>query len=234
MEFDYVVVGAGSAGCVVANRLSANNAATVALIEAGGADNSPWIHIPVGYFRTMGNPKTDWCYKTEADPGLNGRTIDWPRGKVLGGSSSINGLLYVRGQPQDFDHWRQLGNTGWSWSDVLPYFRRAENWEGAAAEERGVGGPLNVSENKVDREIVEAWLEAATAAGYRRTVDYNREEQEGVGYFQMTMKNGRRCSTAAAYLTPVRKRSNLHIFTNAHSEKLLIDGNDVTLSLIHI
>ncbi len=161
LEFDYVVVGAGSAGCVVANRLSANNGATVALIEAGGADNSPWIHIPVGYFRTMGNPKTDWCYKTEADPGLNGRTIDWPRGKVLGGSSSINGLLYVRGQPQDFDHWRQLGNTGWSWSDVLPYFRRAENWEGVAAEERGVGGPLNVSENKVDREIVEAWLEVA-------------------------------------------------------------------------
>ena len=228
MEFDYVVVGAGSAGCVVANRLSAKNAISVALIEAGGADNSPWIHIPVGYFRTMGNPKTDWCFKTEADPGLNGRTIDWPRGKVLGGSSSINGLLYVRGQPQDFDHWRQLGNTGWSWNDVLPYFRRAENWEGAAAEERGVGGPLNVSENKVDREIVEAWLEAATAAGYRRTVDYNREDQEGVGYFQMTMKNGRRCSSAAAYLTPVRKRSNLHIFTNAHSEKLLIDGNDVT------
>ena len=115
-----------------------------------------------------------------------------------------------------------------SWSDVLPYFRRAENWEGAAAEERGVGGPLNVSENKVDREIVEAWLEAATAAGYRRTVDYNREDQEGVGYFQMTMKNGRRCSSAAAYLKPARKRSNLHIFTNAHSEKLLIDGNDVT------
>jgi choline dehydrogenase len=228
MEFDYVIVGAGSAGCAIANRLSARSDISVALLEAGGEDRSPWIHIPVGYFKTMGNPKTDWCYKTEADPGLNGRAINWPRGKVLGGSSSINGLLYVRGQPQDFDHWRQLGNDGWSWDDVLPYFKRAENWEGAAAEERGVGGPLNVSENKVDRDIVDAWVEAATAAGYRRTADYNREDQEGVGYFQMTMKDGRRCSSAAAYLKPVRKRPNLHIFTRAHSEKVLIDGNRVT------
>jgi choline dehydrogenase len=228
MEFDYVIVGAGSAGCAIANRLSAGSDISVALLEAGGEDRSPWIHIPVGYFKTMGNPKTDWCYKTEADPGLNGRAINWPRGKVLGGSSSINGLLYVRGQPQDFDHWRQLGNDGWSWDDVLPYFKRAENWEGAAADERGVGGPLNVSENKVDRDIVDAWVEAATAAGYRRTPDYNREDQEGVGYFQMTMKDGRRCSSAAAYLKPVRKRPNLHIFTRAQSEKVLIDGNRVT------
>jgi choline dehydrogenase len=228
MEFDYVIVGAGSAGCAIANRLSARSDISVALLEAGGEDRSPWIHIPVGYFKTMGNPKTDWCYKTEADPGLNGRAINWPRGKVLGGSSSINGLLYVRGQPQDFDHWRQLGNDGWSWDDVLPYFKRAENWEGAAADERGVGGPLNVSENNVDRDIVDAWVEAATAAGYRRTPDYNRENQEGVGYFQMTMKDGRRCSSAAAYLKPVRKRPNLHIFSRAHSEKVLIDGNRVT------
>jgi choline dehydrogenase len=228
MEFDYVIVGAGSAGCAIANRLSARSDISVALLEAGGEDRSPWIHIPVGYFKTMGNPKTDWCYKTEADPGLNGRAINWPRGKVLGGSSSINGLLYVRGQPQDFDHWRQLGNDGWSWADVLPYFKRAENWEGAAADERGVGGPLNVSENNVDRDIVDAWVEAATAAGYRRTPDYNRENQEGVGYFQMTMKDGRRCSSAAAYLKPVRKRPNLHIFSRAHSEKVLIDGNRVT------
>ena len=184
MEFDYVIVGAGSAGCAIANRLSARRDISVALLEAGGEDNYPWIHIPVGYFKTMGNPRTDWCYKTEPDPGLNGRTIDWPRGKVLGGSSSINGLLYVRGQPQDFDHWRQLGNAGWSWSDVLPYFRRAENWEGAAADERGIGGPLNVSESNLDREIIDAWVEAATAAGYRRTLDYNREDQEGVGTFR--------------------------------------------------
>jgi choline dehydrogenase len=228
MEFDYVIVGAGSAGCAIANRLSARSDISVALLEAGGEDRSPWIHIPVGYFKTMGNPKTDWCYKTEADPGLNGRAINWPRGKVLGGSSSINGLLYVRGQPQDFDHWRQLGNDGWSWDDVLPYFKRAENWEGAGADERGVGGPLNVSENNVNRDIVDAWVEAATAAGYRRTPDYNRENQEGVGYFQMTMKDGRRCSSAAAYLKPVRKRPNLHIFSRAHSEKVLIDGNRVT------
>ena len=220
-----MIVGAGSAGCVLANRLSAQNGISVALLEAGGADNSPWIHIPVGYFRTMGNPKTDWCFRTEADSGLNGRAINWPRGKVLGGSSSINGLLYVRGQPQDFDHWRQLGNVGWSWDDVLPYFKRAENWEGAAADERGIGGPLNVAENQVNRHIVDAWVEAATEAGYRRTVDYNCKDQEGVGYFQMTMKNGRRCSSAVAYLKPARNRPNLTIFTGAHAEKLLIREN---------
>ena len=184
MEFDYVIIGAGSAGCVIANRLSANPSVSVALIEAGGEDRFPWIHIPVGYFKTMGNPKTDWCYRTQPDPGLNGRSINWPRGKVLGGSSSINGLLYVRGQPQDFDHWRQLGNTGWSWEDVLPLFRRAENWEGIPSPERGVGGPLNVSENKVNRDITVAWVDAAAQAGYRRTDDYNREDQEGVAFFR--------------------------------------------------
>ena len=228
VEFDYVIVGAGSAGCVIANRLSARADVSVALLEAGGADSSPWIHIPIGYFKTMGNPKTDWCYETEPDPGLNGRSISWPRGKVLGGSSSINGLLYVRGQPQDFDQWRQLGNDGWSWDDVLPYFKRAENWEGAVAEERGIGGPLNVSENKVDREIVDAWVQAATNAGFQRTSDYNQEDQEGVGYFQMTMKNGRRCSSAAAYLKPVRQRSNMHVFTGAHTEKVLFDEKRAT------
>ena len=224
MEFDYVIIGAGSAGCVIANRLSANPSVSVALVEAGGEDRYPWIHIPVGYFKTMGNPKTDWCYRTQPDPGLNGRSINWPRGKVLGGSSSINGLLYVRGQPQDFDHWRQLGNAGWSWEDVLPLFRRAENWEGTPSPERGVGGPLNVSENKVDRDIIDAWVDAAAQAGYRRTDDYNREDQEGVGFFQMTMKNGMRCSAAAAYLKPIRSRKNLHIITRAHTDKIEFDG----------
>jgi len=228
VEFDYVIVGAGSAGCAIANRLSARSDVSVALLEAGGPDRSPWIHIPVGYFKTMGNPAMDWCYKTEPDPGLNGRSIAWPRGKVLGGSSSINGLLYVRGQPQDFDQWRQLGNTGWSWDDVLPYFKRAENWEGASADERGVDGPLNVSENQVNRPIVDAWVAAAEAAGFPRNFDYNRENQEGVGYFQMTMKNGRRCSSAAAYLKPVRHRRNLTILTRAHTEKLCIDAGRVT------
>ena len=213
---------------MIANRLSARADVSVALLEAGGSDSSPWIHIPIGYFKTMGNPKTDWCYETEPDPGLNGRSISWPRGKVLGGSSSINGLLYVRGQPQDFDQWRQLGNDGWSWDDVLPYFKRAENWEGAVAEERGIGGPLNVSENKVDRKIVDAWVQAATNAGFQRTSDYNKEDQEGVGYFQMTMKNGRRCSSAAAYLKPVRQRSNMHVFTGAHTEKVLFDEKRAT------
>jgi choline dehydrogenase len=224
LEFDYVIIGAGSAGCVIANRLSANPSVSVALVEAGGEDRYPWIHIPVGYFKTMGNPKTDWCYRTQPDPGLNGRSINWPRGKVLGGSSSINGLLYVRGQPQDFDHWRQLGNAGWSWEDVLPLFRRAENWEGTPSPERGVGGPLNVSENKVDRDIIGAWVDAAAQAGYRRTGDYNREDQEGVGFFQMTMKNGMRCSAAAAYLKPIRSRKNLHIITRAHTDKIEFDG----------
>ena len=130
MEFDFVIIGAGSAGCALANRLSANKNFSVALIEAGGSDRNPWIHIPVGYFKTMGNPKTDWCYQTQNDPGLNGRKIPWPRGRVLGGSSSINGLLYVRGQAEDFNHWRQLGNTGWAWDDVVPYFQRSENWKG--------------------------------------------------------------------------------------------------------
>ena len=224
LEFDYVIVGAGSAGCVIANRLSANPYVSVALIEAGGEDRSPWIHIPVGYFKTMGSPKTDWCYRTQPDPGLNGRSIDWPRGKVLGGSRSINGLLYVRGQPQDFDHWRQLGNAGWSWENVLPLFRRAENWEGTPSPERGVGGPLNVSENKVDREIIGAWVDAAAKAGFRRTDDYNREDQEGAGFFQMTMKNGMRCSAAKAYLKPIRSRKNLHIITHAHTDKIEFDG----------
>ncbi len=149
MQFDYIVVGAGSAGCVLANRLSANSRNSVALVEAGGRDSSPWIHVPVGYFKTMGNPATDWCYKTEPDPGLNGRSIPWPRGKVLGGSSSINGLLYVRGQAEDFDHWRQLGNIGWAWSDVLPYFKLSENWQNKTGESRGFEGPLSVSTSRL-------------------------------------------------------------------------------------
>ncbi|MDC3314396.1 GMC family oxidoreductase N-terminal domain-containing protein [Alphaproteobacteria bacterium] len=221
MKFDYIIVGAGSAGCALANRLSADGRTQVALLEAGGRDLNPWIHIPVGYFKTMGNSSTDWCYNAESDAGLNGRAIPWPRGKVLGGSSSINGLLYVRGQPDDFNHWQQLGNKGWGWEDVMPLFKRAEHWEGAEAPQRGKDGPLNVSENKVDRDIVTAWVDAAVAAGYKRTLDYNCNDQEGVGYFQMTMKNGQRCSSAVAYLKPARRRKNLHIITHAYAEKLL-------------
>ena len=204
MEFDYVVIGAGSAGCVVANRLASSERFSIGLIEAGGTDNYPWMHIPVGYFKTMGTPKTDWCYRTQPDTGLNGRSINWPRGKTLGGSSSINGLLYVRGQPEDFEHWRQLGNMGWAWNDVLPFFKKSENWEGASGDVRGKGGPIQVSKNKVDRDIVKAWLDAAVNKGYKWTDDYNQESQEGVGYFQMTMANGLRCSAAKAYLSPLK------------------------------
>ena len=223
LEFDFIVIGAGSAGCALAARLSEDSRYSVAVLEAGGRDIYPWIHIPIGYFKTMGNPTTDWCYHTEPDPGLNGRSIPWPRGRVLGGSSSINGLLYVRGQKQDFDHWRQLGNSGWGWDDVLPYFKRAENWEGPADEVRGKGGPLNVSENRVTRDVIDAWSEAAIAAGYKRYTDYNGEDQEGVGMFQMTMKNGQRCSAARAYLAPARKRKNLEIITHAHTQSVIFD-----------
>ena len=223
MEFDYVVVGAGSSGCVVANRLSQCGRYSVALIEAGPPDNNPWIHVPVGYFRTMGNPKSDWCYKTQPDPGIAGRSIPWPRGRVLGGSSSINGLLYVRGQPQDFDTWSQLGCTGWSWDDVLPYFKRSEKWYGVDDSGlRGKDGPLSVQSSRLNRDIVDNWVDAAVTAGYQRNYDYNGFDQEGVGYFQLTMKGGRRCSAAAAYLTPFKSRKNLQIITNAQTKKVNI------------
>lgn len=221
LEFDFVIVGAGSAGCAVANRLSENGKYTVALLEAGGKDTNPWIHIPVGYFKTMDNPKTDWRYRTQADDGLNGRSIPWPRGKVLGGCSSINGLLYVRGQPQDFDHWRQLGNAGWSWNDVLPYFKKSEKWHGEGdSDVRGFDGPLSVSPTRLKRDIVDRWLEAAQTAGYKRNDDYNGEDQEGVGYFQLTLAKGRRCSSAVAYLKPARGRPNLKVITHTQVKSL--------------
>ena len=223
-DFDYVVVCAGSAGCALAHRLSESGKHTVAVLESGGKDDYPWIHIPVGYFKTMGNPRTDWSYPIEDDPGLNNRSITWLRGKGLGGSSSINGLLYVRGQALDFDHWRQLGNTGWQFTDVLPYFRKAESWEGEANDLRGGDGPLNVSHTRFTHPIIYAWLDAAVTAGYFRNDDYNGAEQEGVGYYQMTTRGGRRCSTAVPYLRSARQRKTLRMATNTQATQLAFDG----------
>lgn len=227
-DYDYVIVGAGSAGCVLANRLSTDPAKRVLLLEAGVKDRNPWIHIPVGYFKTMHNPKTDWCYETEPDPGLNGRGIKWPRGKVLGGSSSINGLLYIRGQHQDFDHWRQLGNAGWSFADVLPYFKRAEGQERGADEFHGAGGPLKVSNMRISREICDAFIEASVELGIPENNDFNGATQEGAGYFQLTAHKGLRWSTARGYLRPAMQRPNLRVVTKALVHRILLDGRRAT------
>ena len=223
--FDYVVIGAGSAGCVLANRLSADGTTSVALLEAGGRDWNPWIHVPVGYFKTIHNPSTDWCYVTEPDPGLNGRSLKWPRGKVLGGSSSINGLLYVRGQRQDYDRWAELGCTGWNYDSVLPYFKRAENQSRGEDNYHGVDGPLHVSDMSFKRPICDDFIQGVAELGTPLNDDINGAEQEGVGYFQLTAHKGRRCSSAVAYLKEARSRPNLHIITHAMVKKIdFVDG----------
>jgi choline dehydrogenase len=227
-QFDYIVVGAGSAGCVLANRLSANPAHKVLLLEAGGKDLSPWLHIPVGYFKTMHNPAFDWCYLTEPDPGIAGRRLQWPRGKVLGGSSALNGLLYVRGQSADYDRWAELGNPGWSFEDVLPYFKKSEDNQRGADHYHGVGGPQKVSDLRLRRPIAEHFIQAATEIGIPFNEDYNGEEQEGVGYFQQTAYNGFRWSTAKSFLRPAKSRSNLTVLTRAQVTRLVMDGKRVT------
>ncbi len=226
-QFDYIIVGAGSAGCVLANRLSADAERRVLLLEAGGTDWYPWIHVPVGYFKTIHNPLTDWCYRTEPDPGLGGRALQWPRGRVLGGSSSINGLLYIRGQARDYDQWRQMGNAGWGFDDVLPYFKRSEDQERGADDYHGAGGPLAVSELRFTLPLCDAVIDAAGELGIPRRDDFNGADQEGAGYFQLTARRGLRCSSAAAFLRPVRARPNLEVRTHAQAERLLIEDGRV-------
>ena len=227
--FDYVIVGAGSAGCVLANRLSEDPGTRVALIEAGGPDRNPWIHIPAGYYRNFSNPALTWQFRSGPEPHLDGRTIPWPRGRVLGGSSAINGLLYVRGQAQDYDVWRQLGNVGWAFHDVLPYFKRAEDQERGADDYHSTGGPLGVSDVRLRRrDLCEAFVAACTAAGIPRSDDFNGASQEGAGYYQLTNRNGRRCSAAVAYLRPVRSRRNLRIVTGALVHGIELEGRRAT------
>jgi len=227
-SYDYVIVGAGSAGCLLANRLSADGRSRVALIEAGGKDDWIWFHIPAGYLFAIGNPRADWMYETEPDPGLNGRRIAYPRGKVVGGSSAINAMIYMRGQAADYDHWRQLGLEGWSWGDVLPYFRRHEDHFAGRSEFHGQGGELRVEEPRVKWRLLDAFREAAKESGIPSTDDFNRGDNEGCGYFQVNQKRGVRWSAASAFLKPALQRKNLTLITQALVEKVLTPGRMAT------
>ena len=224
--YDYVIVGAGTAGCVLANRLSADPNVSVLLLEAGGKDDYFWIDIPVGYLYTIGNPRTDWCYVTEPDPGLNGRAIGYARGKVLGGSSSINAMIYMRGQRSDYDHWASLGLRGWGWDDVLPVFKRSEDYQHGADEFHGAGGELRVEERRVAWEILDAWRDAAEECGIPKIAEFNRGDNFGSAYFQMNQRNGVRWSATKAYLRPVQGRANLTVMTRAQVRRVRIENRD--------
>lgn len=226
MIFDYIIVGAGTAGCVLANRLSAESNVEVLLIEAGGKDDYFWIDIPVGYLYTIGNPRTDWCYEIEPDPGLNGRTIGYARGKVLGGCSSINAMIYMRGQRADYDHWAALGNRGWGWDDVLPVFKRSEDYQHGADEFHGAGGELRVEERRVNWEILDAWRDAAEAFGIPKIDEFNRGDNFGNAYFQMNQRRGRRWSATRAFLRPVLNRPNLTVITDTEISNVVFERRD--------
>ena len=223
-EYDYIIVGAGSAGCLLANRLSADADKRVLLLEAGGRDNWIWFHIPVGYLFAIGNPRSDWCFKTEAEEGLNGRSLSYPRGKVIGGSSAINAMVYMRGQSADYDHWRQLGLTGWGWDDVLPYFKKHENHFLGESELHGVGGELRIEEPRVQWDLLEAFRAAAEQADIKSVPDFNTGDNEGCCAFHVNQKRGRRWSAATAFLKPVLGRGNLRLVTGCLVEAVEFEG----------
>jgi choline dehydrogenase len=226
--FDFIIVGAGSAGCVLANRLTASGRHRVMLLEAGPSNLHPWLHIPLGFGRLFDDSRYNWCYATEPQAECHNREVIAPRGKVLGGSSSINGLIYIRGQAEDFNYWRQLGNAGWSFDDVLPYFRKAEDNERRADEFHGADGPLSVSDLRDRHPLAEAYVEAAVQCGYPRNDDFNGAAQEGAGYYQTTMRNGVRSSTAGGYLKWAQRRANLKVVSNALATRILFDGRRAT------
>ena len=227
-DFDYIIVGAGTSGCLLANRLSADSKTKVLLLEAGGKDDYFWIRVPVGYLFTMNNPRTDWCFSTEASTGLNGRSLNYPRGKVLGGCSSINGMIYMRGQARDYDHWRQLGNSGWGWDEALKYFKRSEGHVLGENQMHGGNGEWRVEGQRLSWEILDAFRDAAAETGIPNTTDFNTGNNEGCGYFEVNQKQGVRWSAADAFLHPIKSRANLTVITKAHVNKIQFEGKKVT------
>jgi len=223
--YDFIIVGAGTAGCVLANRLSENPDNKVLLLEAGGKDNYPWIHIPVGYLYTLNNPRTDWCFETEREAGLNGRKLSYPRGKVLGGCSSINGMIYMRGQSQDYDKWRDLGNIGWGWNDVLPYFLKSEDHGFIQNEFHSKGGEWRIERQRLSWEILDVFRQAAEQTGIPNKDDFNTGDNSGCSYFHVNQRKGMRVSTAKAFLRPARKRSNLRVITRATANRIEFEDN---------